>query len=85
MRKPPAATPSVAEQKRIVSGFLARCIGYADDRLAEYRAGLDTAQGMEALAIQDKISHWSAYRAFTEYTIEELKTEELDDWFGARD
>jgi hypothetical protein len=42
---------------------------------------LASATGFDALDIQDKIGHWTAYRTFNEYTIEELKTRELDDWF----
>lgn len=71
----------LATKKRIVSEFLRRCLEYADGMLARYRAELDAASGMEALAVQDKISHWTAYRAFTEYTIAELETAELDPWF----
>jgi hypothetical protein len=74
---------TVAMKKRIVSEFLVRCVGYADEKLAEYRRQLDAATGMQALAVQDKISHWTAYRAFTAYTIEEIETTELDDWFAA--
>lgn len=72
---------STAEKKRIVSAFLARCHGYAEGKLAAYQQQLPAVVGMEALAVQDKISHWTAYRAFTEYTIAELETAELDTWF----
>ena len=75
---------SVAEKKRIVGDFLQRCLGYADDKLADYRQRLPAVIGMDALTLQDKISHWTAYRAFTEYTIEELQTAELDAWFAER-
>lgn len=74
---------TVADKKRIVSDFLQHCLGYADDKLADYRQRLPyAASSMDALTLQDKISHWTAYRAFTEYTIEELKTAELDAWFA---
>ncbi len=73
---------STEEKKRIVGAFLRRCRTYADDKLAEYRQQSFKAAGMDALAVQDKISHWTAYRVFTEYTIEELKTAELDAWFA---
>jgi DNA-binding phage protein len=72
---------STAEKKRIVSAFLQRCLTYADDKLVQYRQQLPAATGMDALTVADKISHWTAYRAFTEYTIEELTTAELDAWF----
>lgn len=73
---------STGEKKRIVSEFLQRCAAYADDRLVAYRQQAALAKGNEGLALQDKISHWTAYRVFTEYTVEELKTAELDSWFA---
>ena len=39
------------------------------------------ASGREALALQDKIGHWTAYRTFNEHTLGELATRELDEWF----
>lgn len=75
-------TVSIAEKKQIVSGFLQRCARYAEDKLVQYQQQLPSATGMDALTVQDKISHWTAYRAFTEYTIEELTTAELDAWFA---
>ncbi len=73
---------SITDKKRIVNAFLQRCRAYADDKLVEYQQQSLKVQNMDALAIQDKISHWTAYRVFTEYTIEELKTSELDAWFA---
>lgn len=75
----------VETRKRIVTEFLQRCLEYADEMLARYRVELDGASGMQALAVQDKISHWTAYRAFTEYTIEALQTAELDPWLERMD
>jgi hypothetical protein len=75
-------TVSIAEKKRIVSGFLQRCARYAEEKLVQYQQQLPLATGMDVLTVQDKISHWTAYRAFTEYTIEELTTAELDAWFA---
>lgn len=72
-----------AQKKRIVSAFLVRCLAYADAKLDAYRAQVPATTGMDALALQDRISHWTAYRAFTEYTIAEIGTTELDDWFAA--
>jgi DNA-binding phage protein len=72
---------TVADKKRIVSDFLRHCVDYADDKLLAYRQRLPDVAGMDALALQDKISHWTAYRAFSEYTIVELRTTELDAWF----
>ena len=35
----------------------------------------------ETLAVQDKIGHWTAYRAFNEHALAEIARGELDDWF----
>ncbi len=35
-----------------------------------------------ALTIQDKIGHWTAYRAFNEHALGEIDRGELDDWFA---
>lgn len=71
----------VAEKKAVVADFIARCNAYADAMLARHRAELEHASGMTALGIQDKIGHWTAYRAFNEHTLSELATQRLDDWF----
>jgi hypothetical protein len=72
---------TLSEKKSIVSDFLLRCNRYADDKLAGFAAELERSAGLEALAIQDEISHWTAYKAFNEYALAELETEELDAWF----
>ena len=69
-------------QKRIVSEFLSRCNDYADEQLARYQGELQQVSGLEALTLSDKIGHWMAYRAFNEYTLEELADGTLDDWFA---
>ena len=50
------------EKKRIVEDFLKRCIDYSDNKLRRYRASLDGADSEQDLAIQDRITHWVAYR-----------------------
>ena len=72
---------TAAEKKRIVEDFLKRCNDYSDNKLRNYRASLTGADDEQDLAIQDRISHWVAYRAFNEHAIMELKGSELDDWF----
>lgn len=72
---------NIAEKKAVVAQFIARCNDYADAMLARYRAELAGATGMTALGVQDKIGHWTAYRAFNEHTLGELETARLDDWF----
>jgi hypothetical protein len=68
-------------KKAVVADFLARCNRYADDQLDKYRSQLVSAAPGEALAVQDKIGHWTAYRAFNEHALQELARGELDDWF----
>ena len=67
-------------KKAVVADFLARCNRYADGQLEKYRAQLNAASPGEALAVQDKIGHWTAYRAFNEHTLGELATPKLDAW-----
>ena len=49
--------------------------------IRKYRKSLDGADAEQELALQDRISHWTAYRAFNEHAIMELNGTELDDWF----
>ena len=72
----------VAAKKAVIADFLARCNRYADDQLEKYRAQLGAAGPGEALAVQDEIGHWTAYRAFNEHALQELARGELDDWFA---
>jgi hypothetical protein len=71
----------VAAKKAVVAEFLARCNAYADGQLQKYRQQLTATRASEALALQDKIGHWTAYRAFNEHALAELERGELDDWF----
>jgi hypothetical protein len=73
---------TLSEKKALIAEFLSRCNRYADDKLCVYGAALDGATGRGALDLQDKISHWTAYRTFNEHTLEELKTARLDEWFA---
>jgi hypothetical protein len=70
-----------ADKKRVVAEFLAKCNRYADAELTKCRGQLATATGVDALAMQDKILHWTAYRTFNEHALRELDRGELDDWF----
>jgi hypothetical protein len=71
-----------AAKKAVVADFLARCNRYADGQLDKYRGELAAASAGEALAVQDKIGHWTAYRSFNEHALQELARGELDDWFA---
>lgn len=72
---------TLEEKKACIAAFLCRCNEYADGKLAGYRERVTEASGWQALELQDKIGHWTAYRAFNEFTIEELAGSELDEWF----
>jgi hypothetical protein len=72
---------SIDEKKTLVRQFLERCNRYADDKLDGYARQLADASGSKCLDLQDKIGHWTAYRAFNEHAIEELGTDRLDTWF----
>lgn len=72
---------TIEQKKKVITDFLLKCNEYSDAMILKYQARLAGANANDALALQDHISHWSAYRAFNEYTIEELKTDEIDDWF----
>jgi hypothetical protein len=69
------------QKKTLICQFLSRCNRYADDELARYGAALNTAATDDRPALADKIAQWTAYRAFNEHAIAELKTDRLDDWF----
>jgi len=71
----------IAAKKAVVADFLVKCNRYAENQLERYRGQLAGTSGVEALAIQDKIGHWTAYRAFNEHALGELAGRELDDWF----
>ena len=72
---------SVSEKKKIISEFIRQCNDYADGQIRKYQARLEQAGAMDALDIETKIYNWRVYKAFNVYTIEELKTDELDSWF----
>jgi hypothetical protein len=71
----------IAAKKAVVADFLVKCNRYAEGQLEKYRGRLAGTSGAEALAIQDEIGHWTAYRAFNEHALGELAGRELDDWF----
>jgi hypothetical protein len=72
---------TLPEKKALIVDFLARCNRYAEHQITEYRRGLGDASPWGAMELEDKIGHWTAYRAFNAFAIEELGTSALDDWF----
>ena len=73
---------SIDQKKKIITDFLIKCNEYADGQKKKYRTQKEQAASMDALLIDSKIYQWNVYRTFNEYTIEELKTSELDPWFA---
>ncbi|MBN1236912.1 MAG: hypothetical protein JXB36_00350 [Gammaproteobacteria bacterium] len=69
------------DRKALVGRFIERCNRYADAELERYRAELAQASGARAAELERKIAEWTTYRTFNEYTLRELRTTELDDWF----
>ena len=76
---------TASEKKWIVEDFLKRCNDYAADMIVKYRKSLSATNAEQELVLQDKISHWVAYRAFNEHAIMELHGAELDEWFDDDD
>ena len=58
-----------AAKKAVVADFLARCNRYADGQLDNIATSSRPRSTGEALAVQDKIGHWTAYRAFNEHAL----------------
>lgn len=73
---------TLTEKKALIADFLGKCNEYAEQQLARYRDELDGADEWRALELQDKIGHWTAYRAFNAYALKELEGDELDSWFS---
>ena len=71
------------QRKSLIRQFLERCNRYADDMIADYGRRLGDVSGAEALTLQDKILHWTAYKTFNEHAIDELASDRLDAWFDA--
>jgi len=70
---------SLADKKSIIIDFLQQCNEYSDGMLKKYEDQL-TEEETKSTAPQ-KIHDWGVYRDFNNYAINELKGDELDDWF----
>ena len=60
------------DKKEIVADFLSRCITYSDESIAR-----KIARGEN-----EEISAWQSYRDFTAYSLKEINSGKLDDWFA---
>ena len=76
-----AGNMDLQKKKDLIANFLAKCNEYADEQLERYGQQAGPLSSLDALHVHDKIHHWMTYKAFNEYTIAELRTEELDHWF----
>jgi hypothetical protein len=74
--------PNLNQKKAIIIDFLNKCNIYSEQMLKRYEQQLADANGADRALTQKKIENWISYREFNEYTITELNTDELDDWFG---
>ena len=61
-------------KKAIVSDFLSRCITYSDESIARKKARGDN----------EEIAAWQSYRDFTAYSLKEINSGKLDDWFDSK-
>ncbi|MBV1875394.1 MAG: hypothetical protein KUG50_02075 [Cycloclasticus sp.] len=73
------STLSLADKKSIIIDFLKQCNEYSDGMLKKYEGQL-IEEETKSTAPQ-KIHDWNVYRDFNNYAINELKGDELDDWF----
>jgi len=71
---------SVEDKKMIIVEFLEKCNGYSDQMFDKYEKQLLEA-GVNKQEVGKKIADWRAYKEFNSYAIDELKGEQLDDWF----
>lgn len=72
---------TLSDKKALVGRFIGRCNEYAEAEIVRYRAELERATGDRAIELERKIEQWSTYRAFNQYTLDELRTATLDHWF----
>ena len=59
------------DKKAIVADFLGRCITYSDKSITRKKARGEV----------EDIAAWQSYRDFTAYSLEEVNSGKLDDWF----
>ena len=73
------STLSLAEKKSIIIDFLKQCNEYSDGMLKKYEGQLAVEE--TKISAPQKIHDWTVYRDFNSYAINELKGQELDEWF----
>ncbi|MDX2426182.1 MAG: hypothetical protein QNK15_08015 [Cycloclasticus sp.] len=75
------STISRQDKKEIIIDFLKQCNSYSGQMLDKYSTQLIQSDLEGAAVAKQKIHDWTTYREFNDYAIEELKGEQLDDWF----
>ena len=69
----------IVEKKRVVIDFLEKCNQYADGMMNKYESQLVDDPDAEESKL--KLLKWQSYKEFNEYAINELESDDLDDWF----
>ena len=70
------------EEGAVVRRFLKRCLDYARTEIARYEALKPLAQDeLEELQLQEKLTRWHTYKAFTVHALSELDAGALAHWF----
>ncbi|ORU90426.1 MAG: hypothetical protein A6F71_05520 [Cycloclasticus sp. symbiont of Poecilosclerida sp. M] len=68
------------QKKEIIIDFLKKCNAYGDGMLDKYQRQLSEVNANTG-ALKDKMRDWDTHKTFNQVAIDELKTNELDDWF----
>jgi len=73
------STISLEDKKNIIIDFLKQCNDYSELMLKKYQRQLSDGELNDSAS--QKIHDWNTYKDFNDYAINELKGEELDEWF----
>tara|TARA_B100000902_G_C26482510_1_gene515467 strand:+ start:117 stop:383 length:267 start_codon:yes stop_codon:yes gene_type:complete len=68
------------EIKKNIARFLELCVDYADSSLERKKTRLESLGLNDYESAKKEIEKWKNYKQFTEYTIKELLSGDLDEW-----
>ncbi|MBJ24373.1 MAG: hypothetical protein CMB64_06860 [Euryarchaeota archaeon] len=68
------------EIKKNIARFLELCVDYADRSLERKKTRLQSLGLKDKESAKQEIEKWENYKQFTEYTIKELSSGDLDEW-----
>ena len=68
------------EIKKNIARFLELCVDYADRSLERKKTRLQSLGLKDQESAKQEIEKWENYKQFTEYTIKELSSGDLDEW-----